>query len=45
MDWELTGKIIWGLCVVAWGVIRFRPNIKARKTKIATTKHKRNFLL
>ena len=38
MDWELTGKIIWGLCVVTWGVIRFRPNIKARKTKIATTK-------
>lgn len=38
MDWELTGKIIWGLCLVAWGVIRFRPNIKARKTHIAITK-------
>lgn len=37
-DWALTGKIIWCLCVVGWGVIRFRPNIKARKTKIAVTK-------
>ena len=38
MDWELTGKIIWGLCVIAWGIIRFRPNIKSRKTKITITK-------
>lgn len=38
MDWELTGKIIWGLCLVAWAVIRFRPNIKSRKTKISVTK-------
>lgn len=38
MDWELAGKIIWGLCVVTWGIIRFRPNIKSRKTRIAVTK-------
>jgi len=38
MDWELIGKIIWGICVVGWGVIRFRPNIKARQTKISLTK-------
>ncbi|MFZ1813501.1 MAG: protein-S-isoprenylcysteine O-methyltransferase [Rhizobiaceae bacterium] len=38
MDWELTGKIIWGICVIAWGVIRFRPNIKSRQTRIAITR-------
>lgn len=37
IDWELTGKIIWGICLIAWGVIRFRPNVKARKTRIAFT--------
>jgi protein-S-isoprenylcysteine O-methyltransferase Ste14 len=36
-DWVLIGKIIWGICLVAWGVIRFRPNIKSRKTKIEFT--------
>ncbi len=36
-DWQLTGKIIWVCCVITWGVIRFRPNLKARKTKIAVT--------
>jgi len=29
---ELTAKIIWGLFIIAWGVIRFRPNVKSRKT-------------
>ena len=38
LDWELTGKIIWCICLVSWAVIRFRPNIKARKTKISVTK-------
>jgi len=38
LDWELIGKVIWCLCLVAWAVIRFRPNVKARKTKIAITK-------
>ncbi len=36
-NWELTGKIIWGICLVAWGAIRFRPNVKSRQTKIAFT--------
>ncbi|MEO0328651.1 MAG: protein-S-isoprenylcysteine O-methyltransferase [Pseudomonadota bacterium] len=31
-DLELTTKIIWCLFIIAWGVIRFRPNIKSRKT-------------
>ena len=38
MDWELAGRIIWCLGVIGWGSIRFRPNIKARKTTIAVTK-------
>lgn len=38
MSWELIGKIIWCLGVIGWGIIRFRPNIKSRKTKIAVTK-------
>lgn len=37
-DWELIGKIIWCIGIVGWCVIRFRPNIKSRKTKIAITK-------
>ncbi len=37
IDWELTGKIIWCVGIVAWGVIRFRPNIKSRQTSIAVT--------
>jgi protein-S-isoprenylcysteine O-methyltransferase Ste14 len=36
-DWELTGKIIWCMCVVAWGIIRFKPNIKSRQTSISFT--------
>ncbi len=38
MSWELIGKIIWCLGVIGWGIIRFRPNIKSRKTKIAVAK-------
>ena len=38
IDWELTGRIVWCICVVAWGVIRFRPNMKARKIRIAVAK-------
>lgn len=32
-DMELTAKIIWGIFIVAWGVIRYRPNIKSRKVE------------
>jgi protein-S-isoprenylcysteine O-methyltransferase Ste14 len=38
VSWELIGKVIWCLGVIGWGIIRFRPNIKSRKTKIAVTK-------
>ena len=38
IDWELLGMIIWGVGIISWGVIRFRPNVKSRKTAIATTK-------
>jgi protein-S-isoprenylcysteine O-methyltransferase Ste14 len=31
-DLELVAKIIWLLFIVAWGVIRYRPNVKSRKT-------------
>lgn len=31
-DLELIAKIIWLLFIVAWGVIRYRPNVKSRKT-------------
>ena len=37
-DWALAGKIIWSICVVGWGIIRFKPNIKSRQTKITVTK-------
>lgn len=37
IDWELTGKIIWGLCLSAWAVLRWRPNRAARKTRISFT--------
>lgn len=29
---ELLVKIIWLLFIVSWGVIRYRPNVKSRKT-------------
>ncbi|MGB7285942.1 MAG: protein-S-isoprenylcysteine O-methyltransferase [Salaquimonas sp.] len=38
LDWIFIGKVIWVIGVVGWGIIRFKPNIKSRKTKIATTK-------
>lgn len=37
-DWQLVGKIIWALGLIGWGIIRFKPNIKSRKTAISTTK-------
>jgi protein-S-isoprenylcysteine O-methyltransferase Ste14 len=37
IDWVLAGKIIWGLCLVAWALIRWIPNRRARKVKIAKT--------
>lgn len=30
-DLELVAKIIWVLFIVAWGVIRYKPNVKSRK--------------
>ena len=38
IDWSLAGMIIWGIGIISWGVIRFRPNVKSRQTKISTTK-------
>lgn len=35
-DLELLPKIIWLIFIVAWGIIRYRPNIKSRKVAIAT---------
>jgi len=35
IDWVLAGKIAWGLCIVAWALIRWIPNRRARKVKIA----------
>ncbi len=35
LDMELIAKIIWLLFIVAWGVIRYRPNIKSRKVAIS----------
>lgn len=32
-DLELAAKIIWLVFIIAWGVIRYRPNIKSRKTE------------
>jgi protein-S-isoprenylcysteine O-methyltransferase Ste14 len=37
IDWTLTGKIIWGICIALWAVIRWVPNRRARKVKIAKT--------
>ena len=30
-DWSLVGKIVWVIFIIAWGVIRWRPNIRARR--------------
>ena len=32
-DMELAAKIIWLVFIIAWGIIRYRPNIKSRKTE------------
>lgn len=37
IDWELAGKITWGLFLVAWALIRWIPNRRARKVKVAKT--------
>lgn len=37
IDWELAGKITWCLCIGAWALIRWIPNRRARKVKIAKT--------
>src|SRR5680860_453695 len=37
IDWTLAGKIIWGIYMIAWAVIRFRPNRASRKTGISFT--------
>jgi len=34
-DLELVAKIIWLLFIVAWGVIRYKPNVKSRKVAIS----------
>lgn len=36
-DLVLISKISWIVFIVAWGVIRFRPNIKSRKISISVT--------
>lgn len=37
IDWELAGKIIWVLCLIAWALIRWVPNRRARKVKVEIT--------
>ena len=34
-DLELVPKIIWLIFIIAWGVIRYRPNVKSRKVAIS----------
>lgn len=36
-DWQLLSKITWLIFIVGWGVIRYRPNRLARKTKVEKT--------
>lgn len=33
-DWSLAGKILWVIFIVAWGGVRWRPNVKARRHPI-----------
>lgn len=35
MDIELLARLTWIVFIIAWGVIRFRPNMKSRKTSVA----------
>ena len=37
MDWQLIGQILWGICIVSWGAIRWGPNKRSRKNKINLT--------
>ena len=30
-DWPWIGKIVWGIFIVTWGTIRWRPNVRARR--------------
>lgn len=36
-DWQLLSKIMWLIFIVGWGIIRYRPNRLARKTKVEKT--------
>lgn len=35
--WTLAGMIIWGGCIVLWAVLRWIPNRRSRRVKIART--------
>ncbi len=35
IDWTLAGKIVWCAFIVAWAVIRWVPNRRSRRVKIA----------
>lgn len=37
LNWEHIAKFIWGLYMVLWAAIRFRPNKKSRRTNISFT--------
>ncbi|MGI9402728.1 MAG: protein-S-isoprenylcysteine O-methyltransferase [Rhizobiaceae bacterium] len=37
LDWILTGKIIWCICLALWAVLRWIPNRRSRKVKIDKT--------
>lgn len=34
IDWALTGKIIWCVCIILWAAIRWTPNRRSRRMKI-----------
>ena len=36
-DWQIFSKIMWLIFIVGWGIIRYRPNRRACKTKIEIT--------
>lgn len=36
-DWQLLSRIMWLIFIVGWGILRYRPNRRARKTKIEKT--------
>jgi protein-S-isoprenylcysteine O-methyltransferase Ste14 len=37
IDWVLTGKIVWCVCLVLWAFIRWIPNRRSRRVKIDKT--------